>query len=82
MWETLIIAFAMVSIAVWRQAKRRWPFVVTYISAVLGLMFADGSLGWDDLLIGIIALPVGLCLLFLGHNQYQKAAANNWNEPD
>ena len=82
MRETLRTLTMMVSITVWRQMKRRWALVVAYVSGIVTLMLADGSLGWDDLIIGIIAIPVGLKLLFLGDRQYQKAAADNWDEPD
>ena len=43
---------------------RLWAKTLTYWTAVLAIMFSDGSLGWDDILIGIVALPLYFRFIF------------------
>lgn len=44
--------------------KRKWFQSAAYWSVVVALMFADGSLGWDDVFIFFVALAAYVRLIF------------------
>lgn len=45
---------------------KKWVKSVAYWAGVFALMVADGSVGWDDLVIGILAIPVYFGLIWKG----------------
>lgn len=46
--------------------RKKWVKSITYWAGILTLILADGSLGWDDILIGILAIPLYFKLIFWG----------------
>jgi hypothetical protein len=43
--------------------RRKWVQSAAYWGGVAALMLSDGSLGWDDVAIFLVALPVYVKLI-------------------
>lgn len=41
-----------------------WAKTLTYWTGVATVMLADGDLGWDDVLIGLVAIPLYFRFIF------------------
>jgi Ca2+/Na+ antiporter len=49
--------------------KQKWALSVAYWAVIVGLMLADGSLGWDDVVLFFAALYGYFKLFFKASNK-------------